>query len=68
VTAIRVRGSIDGVGLKEGITYFVVNVVIPTLTSTLNPVIYIILTPKFSVRRSRTIRLPDQNAMEIAEV
>ena len=48
ITAVDVRESVEDVTFKEAFTYFLVALVVPALTSMLNPVIYIIMTPKFS--------------------
>ena len=61
VQAKGIRGDEGGIGLTEGIVYLMTAVGIPSITSMLNPIIYIILTPKcslsFKKKRERSVRV-----------
>ena len=61
----KVSGSESEIGLKEGISYFLQCLAIPSIMSTLNPIIYIALTPKCSFRYLRVKRNPVKPKVEV---
>ena len=50
INALKVRGNEDEIGLREVVNYSMVTLIVPSLTSLMNPIVYIILTPKCSFR------------------
>lgn len=50
IVAFYVKDDYNDISLYEGVWYLMINVIIPSLISTLNPIIYIGMTPKCNLR------------------
>ena len=50
IVAFNVRKGVEDISLEDGIWYLMINTIIPSLISTVNPIIYITMTPKCTFR------------------
>ena len=50
IVAFNVRKDVEDISRKDGIWYLMINTIIPSLISTVNPIIYITMTPKFTYK------------------